>query len=432
MGIQKDLGMKGNDFSWMATAFFIGFGIAEFPQGALVQRYPVSKVLSANVFLWGVILCCSAACVNFAGILACRIALGVCEAVIGPALIMITSTWYTKDQSTPRYGLWYCGLGTGQIIGGIISFGAQHAPASLSFAGWRIMFVCVGVANIIAAFLCLTLLPSTASAAPFLSAAEKALIARRLAADRAGTGAKVFSRRGAVSVFADAQTWLLALLALLTTTPSGVITTYSSILIKDFGYTPKQSALLNTPSGLISITATLLTTFSIVRGWQRTTAIALILLPALLGAGLMSFLPGNKPGSLAGIYLVNCTTAPLVLVYALVGANYHLAGGYTKKVTAAAVVLVSFSLGNVVGPQTFQARDAPSYLPAKVAVLAVEAAAVVVALALRALYVWRNRRADREGDGPAGCGVERRAWRKGRRGAMAGGDEMDAGFRYVL
>lgn len=33
MVIQKDLGMKGNDFSWMATAFFIGFGIAEFPQG---------------------------------------------------------------------------------------------------------------------------------------------------------------------------------------------------------------------------------------------------------------------------------------------------------------------------------------------------------------------------------------------------------------
>lgn len=392
-----------------------------------MQQYPVSKVLSANVFLWGVILCCSAACTNFAGILACRIALGVCEAVIGPALIMITSTWYTKDQSTPRYGLWYCGLGTGQIIGGIISFAAQHAPAGLSFAGWRIMFVCVGAANIVAAILCLTLLPSTASAAPFLSATERALVARRLAADRAGTGAKVFSWRGAVSVFADAQTWLLALLALLTTTPSGVITTYSSILIKDFGYTPKQSALLNTPSGLVSITATLLTTFSIVRGWQRTTAIALILLPALLGAGLMSFLPGNKPGSLAGIYLVNCTTAPLVLVYALVGANYHLAGGYTKKVTAAAVVLVSFSLGNVVGPQTFQARDAPGYLPAKVTVLAVEAAAVVVALALRTLYVWRNRRADGEGDGPAGCVVERRAWKRG-----TGGDEMDGGFRYVL
>jgi hypothetical protein len=36
MGIQKDLGMTGNDFSWAGTAFFIGYGLAEFPQGAFL------------------------------------------------------------------------------------------------------------------------------------------------------------------------------------------------------------------------------------------------------------------------------------------------------------------------------------------------------------------------------------------------------------
>ncbi|EOD49509.1 putative allantoate permease protein [Neofusicoccum parvum UCRNP2] len=426
MGIQKDLGMKGNDFSWMATAFFIAFALAEFPQGALIQRYSVVKVLSANVFLWGVILCCSSACVNFAGILACRIALGMCEAVIGPALIMITSTWYTKAESTPRYGLWYCGLGVGQILGGFISFGAQHAPASLPFAGWRIMFVAVGASNILVAALCLTFLPSTVSSARFLTPAEKASIAARLAADRAGTGPKIFSPRGALSAFSDLQTWLLALLTLLTTTPSGVITTYSAILIKSFGYTPQHAALLNTPSGLVSIAATLLTTHAIIRGAQRTTTIALILVPTLLGAALMSFLPaGSRGGLLTGIYLVNCTVAPLALTYALVGANF---AGYTKKVAAGAVVMVSFSAGNVVGPQTFQARDAPAYLPAKAAVLAVEAAGMVAVLALRALYVLRNGRADREG-GPAGCAVERRAWASGM---VDGFEGQDAAFRYVL
>jgi hypothetical protein len=32
MGIQKDLHMKGNDFAWTATAFFIGYALAEIPQ----------------------------------------------------------------------------------------------------------------------------------------------------------------------------------------------------------------------------------------------------------------------------------------------------------------------------------------------------------------------------------------------------------------
>jgi hypothetical protein len=33
MGLQKDLHMKGQDFSWTATAFFIGYIVAEWPQG---------------------------------------------------------------------------------------------------------------------------------------------------------------------------------------------------------------------------------------------------------------------------------------------------------------------------------------------------------------------------------------------------------------
>lgn len=33
MGLQADLGMSGNDFSWLATGFFIAYAVAEIPQG---------------------------------------------------------------------------------------------------------------------------------------------------------------------------------------------------------------------------------------------------------------------------------------------------------------------------------------------------------------------------------------------------------------
>jgi hypothetical protein len=33
MGLAKDAQLKGNEFSWMATAFFIAYALAEFPQG---------------------------------------------------------------------------------------------------------------------------------------------------------------------------------------------------------------------------------------------------------------------------------------------------------------------------------------------------------------------------------------------------------------
>lgn len=262
---------------------------------------------------------------------------------------MYTSMWYTKAESTPRYGFWYCGLGMGQIIGGLISFGAQHAPPALSFEGWRIMFVAIGAVNVIIGVLVSLLLPESPEKARFLTPAEKEMLAARLHRDHAGVGLKVFRWRSVLEAFGDIQTWLLMLLTILITIPSGVITTFSSILIKSFGYTPKQSALLNMPSGVVSIASTMISSYAIAKGFSRWLAIDLLLIPTLLGSCLMSFMPtSNQGGCLAGIYLVNTvclgfspsrcysvltneqTVAPLALIYAWTGANFK---GYTMKVS---------------------------------------------------------------------------------------------------
>lgn len=219
---------------------------------------------------------------------------------------MYTSMWYTRAESTPRYGLWYCGLGFGQIFGGLISFAAQHAPAGISFGGWRIMFVVIGVVNILVSLLVIFLLPDDPNKAKFLTESEKERITQRLIDDQAGVGVKVFRWRSVIEAFGDLQTWMLVLLTILITIPSGVVTTFSAILIKSFGYSSKESALLNMPSGIVSIVATMVSTYAIAKGFSRWLAINLLLIPTLLGSCLMSFLPSNnQAGCLAGIYLVN-------------------------------------------------------------------------------------------------------------------------------
>ncbi|KAJ5285929.1 hypothetical protein N7524_001235 [Penicillium chrysogenum] len=424
MGLQDDLGMTGNDFSWLATAFFIAYAVAEIPQGALLQRFPVIKVLGVNVFCWGIILCCSSAAKNFSHMLALRILLGLMEAVIAPSLTMYTSMWYVRAESTPRYGFWYCGLGAGQLVGGLISFAAQQAPVNMSFGGWRIMFVVIGVVNILVSLLVIFFLPNTPDDAKFLNDSEKRRIAQRLTDDQAGVGVKVFQLRSVLEAFGDLQTWLLVLLTILITFPSSVITTFSAILIKDFGYTSEESALLNMPSGVVSIVATMVSTYAISKGFSRWLAIDLLLLPTLLGSCLMSFLPaGNQGGSLAGIYLVNTTVAPLALIFAWTGANFK---GYTMKVSGAALVSAAFSIANIIGPQTFQAKDAPRYIPAKITIVAANAAAIVVSTALRIVYGKRNSTADRLGT-PARSRVETRLAEK--RTVLDVHDDQN--FRYV-
>lgn len=387
MGISKDLGFAGNDFSWMATAFFIGYAVAEFPQGYLIQKFPVAKVLGYNVLLWGVVVCCTAASQNFPGATAVRTLLGMLEAVITPALIMITSQWYTKRQATPRTGIWYCGLGAGQIIGGLISWAAQHGSRTSSFQSWRIMFLAVGVFNLMVALGVLFIMPNGVQEAKFLTEEEKKLVEEALARDQSGAGKKVFHMSGIWEALTDLQVWLLFVNTILIVIPSGIITTFSATLIRGFYKSSKTAALLNMPSGIVSLAATLGGTYAIYCNFPRWLSIIALLVPTIIGAGLMSFYGESRAGALAGIYLINFDVAPLALIYALVGANTQ---GYTKKVATNAMIAIAFSIANIIGPQTFRDEDKPQYLPAKITVFGVAGGSIIVTALLRVLYGIRN------------------------------------------
>ncbi|OBT71040.1 hypothetical protein VF21_10625 [Pseudogymnoascus sp. 05NY08] len=393
-GISKDLNMTGNDFTWLATAFFIAYALAEIPQGYLLQRFPLAKVLGFNVACWGITITCSSGAQSYAGFMVCRILLGCFEAVISPALTMITSQWYTKREAGPRFGLWYSGLGIGQIVGGLVSFGAQHTPTDASLGGWRIMMLAVGLVNIVVAIVVLLFLPDCVDSANFLTTSEKTAIHVKLTLDQGGNGAKVFRFSGLGEVLRDAQIWLLVLLTVLIVIPSGVVSTFSAVIIKGFGYNSKQAALLNMPSGVVSIFATMLSTYFILKGFPRWLSIILLLIPTAIGGGLMAFLDTkNLAGRLAGIYMINFIVAPLAIIFSWVGAN---TAGYTKRVAANSMVAMAFGVANIIGPQTFQARDAPKFIPAITTVFAVAGGAMVVSAALRLLYGHRNRNSIRK------------------------------------
>lgn len=61
-----------------------------------------------------------------------------------------------------------------------------------------------------------------------------------------------------------------------------------------------------------------------------------------------------------------------------------------------ALISAAFSVGNIIGPYTFQAKDAPGYQPAKITILATEAASVLVVVLLRLWYGFSNRRKNRQ------------------------------------
>ena len=77
--------------------------------------------------------------------------------------------------------------------------------------------------------------------------------------------------------------------------------------------------------------------------------------------------PKNKAGLLAASFLTGTFGAAFMLLLAWNASNI---AGHTKKVTINALTLVSFATGNILGTQTFQAKEAPGYISGKISIIA--------------------------------------------------------------
>lgn len=111
-----------------------------------------------------------------------------------------------------------------------------------------------------------------------------------------------------------------------------------------------------------------------------------------------------------GVYLIGTFGSALSTVYAYNATN---TSGHTKKLTINALTMVSFSIGNIVGTEIFQPKDAPDYIPGKTAIMVLMTVQLGVTVLLRVLNVRLNKKrraaleAEKEHRGWTDADVER-------------------------
>ena len=117
--------------------------------------------------------------------------------------------------------------------------------------------------------------------------------------------------------------------------------------IVGFGYTAEQSLLYGAPGGAIEVVSLILSGYLGDRHGQRLLHCSFWLAIALLGIILIVALPlSNNSGRLAGYYLYNASAAPFVALLSMISSNI---AGYTKKTTVAAMYLIAYCVGNIIG-----------------------------------------------------------------------------------
>ncbi|RAH51868.1 MFS allantoate transporter [Aspergillus piperis CBS 112811] len=369
MGIKTDLNLVGDNYQWLGSLFYFGYLAWEYPTNRLLQRLPLGKYSAACIIIWGAILCCFAAVNNFSGAIAIRFFLGVFEASVTPGFALLTSQWYTKAEQGSRVNIWFSFNGWGQIFGGLVAYGIavgtdRHGS---SIEPWKIIFLVTGLLTVCLGLIFLWVVPDNQLNARWLKKEDRVLALARVRVNQQGIGNKHFKIHQVKEALLDPMTWAFFFYALIADIPNGGITNFFSQLITSFGYTEEQSLIYGVPAGAIEVISLLGSGFLGQYTNQQLLCSTGGLIASIIGMILVVALPlTNNVGRLIGYYMTLASATPFVALLAMISSNV---AGYTKKTTVAAIYLIGYCAGNIIGPQVFRPQDAPRYVPAEITII---------------------------------------------------------------
>ncbi|KAL7413287.1 MFS general substrate transporter [Mrakia frigida] len=355
LGIKTDTNLSTLQYNWLGTIFYLAYLIFEWPQNLALQKLPIGKWMSLNIFCWSVFLMCHAACSNFVGLFICRLGLGVCEGSITAGFMISTTMFYTHAEAARRVSFWFLMNGTAQIISGLLSFAILHSKSSM--APWRIFMLTTGAITFIVAVWYFLYFPDSPMNARFLTHDEKIIAIERIRSNKTGIENKFWKKEQFIEALTDWKTWFFFVFAALDNVPNS-LTNQNAIIIKSFGFTTLQTTLLGCVGGVVEI-ITLYTGSLCIKRWpnKRVVISVIYFLPNIIGACLILGLPfSNKTGQLVSLYVTGVGTTGFVLALAWVSA---VNAGHTKKTTVNAVFLIGYCLGNLCAPQMWKAEYSP-------------------------------------------------------------------------
>lgn len=102
---------------------------------------------------------------------------------------------------------------------------------------------------------------------------------------------------------------------------------------------------------------------------------------------------GGKWGRVFAYWMINSYAVTWPFCLSVLGSNY---AGHTKRATMSMLLLIFFSVGNIVGPFCFQSSDAPKYTKALATILGCFCACFIIAVLFRYYLIFENNRRDKK------------------------------------
>ncbi|KAI1262624.1 MFS general substrate transporter [Xylariaceae sp. FL1019] len=399
-GLREDTDLVGQQYSWLTTIFYLAYLLFELPSNFVIQRYKMGRTLSLYMLSWGVIVLSVGFAKNFKHLVALRALQGFFECCISPGFILIVGSWYTTREHASRSLVFQSANAGFGIIANLILYGIgstqySHGP---DYQPWRYISYFLGSLTILAGTMCLFLL-GTPSEVRWLSPEEKKIAHARIMTNNTGhdrTGVKTWKWKQVRECLIDPCFWFSGINAFLSSVPNGGLTTFSGIINTGFGFSNLQVILLDIPRNVISVVYFIIIGI-ICSKWKnlRMYFMMFSVVPPFIGFIILSLLPNDSHYRWIkwGGYVMTVTaTIGLFLGWTLIPSNV---AGRTKRTLTSSFTFVGYCVGNIVGSQIFNYKDAPRYIPGTTGCAVSYGLEFLVLVTWRFTLVLRNRRRDR-------------------------------------
>ncbi|KAJ3019658.1 UNVERIFIED_CONTAM: hypothetical protein HDU68_010573 [Siphonaria sp. JEL0065] len=390
--MERDLGMTTlSQYNWALSAFFIGYILFEVPSNIMLKITTPRIWIARIMVTWGICATCMAFVQNFAGLVALRVLLGICEAGFYPGVLYYLSYWYRPQELAWRVGIFFSAASVAGAFGGVFAYYLVQVNAGF-IAGWRAIFLFEGIPSILNAGLVYFFLPNYPQDAGFLTEFERKYAVERLAKEGIDSTETHYDRKQLFAALTDPKVVMFSFIYLGILTPTYGFTFYLPTLIKMLGYSALNAQLFSSIPYVVASTVVVVLTFTSDRFKDRSIHIISLLviqIVCFLGLGLYR----NDADQKTVLFTFLCFavmavygSVPIQCVWILNNMN-----GQTKTAVAAAIMVGFGNLGGIIGPQVFQPSDAPSlYKNGSFIMIGFSLWALVWTVALR-LYLIREK-----------------------------------------
>ncbi|RYN29839.1 hypothetical protein AA0112_g7019 [Alternaria arborescens] len=173
--MEADLGMdpNTNQFQIAVSILFVTYVIFETPSNLILKRMKPARYLAGLMFMWGLVATFSAFVTNFAGLVACRLLLGMFEAGLFPGVILYLSMFYNRRNVSLRQAWFYGTSALAGGLGGVVAYAIGEMDGVGGWNGWRWIIVINGIPTVLTAIAVPFVLPNSPETASFLTEEDR-------------------------------------------------------------------------------------------------------------------------------------------------------------------------------------------------------------------------------------------------------------------